>query len=63
MQQDPNIQKIIDGGYVEITGKKVTKSGNKLKGTETITVNIPEDEILDVIPENIPLNIYMKIKI
>ena len=29
------IQKIIDGGYVEITGKKVTKSGNKLKGTET----------------------------
>lgn len=56
------IQKIIDGGYVEITGKKVTKSGNKLKGTETITVNIPEDEILDVIPENIPLNIIYEDK-
>lgn len=56
------IQKIIDNGYVEITGKKVTKSGNKLKGTETIVVNIPEDEILDVIPENIPLNIIYEDK-
>lgn len=51
------IQKIIDGGYVEITGKKTTKSGNKLKGTETIVVNLPEDETLDLIPENIPLEI------
>lgn len=51
------IQKIIDGGYVEITGKKNTKSGNKLKGTETIVVNLPEDETLDLIPENIPLEI------
>ena len=51
------IQKIIDGGYVEITGKKTTKSGNKLKGTETIVVNLPEDETLDLIPEDIPLEI------
>ena len=51
------IQKIIDGGYVEITGKKTTKSGNKLKGTETIVVNLPEDEALDLIPEDIPLEI------
>ena len=51
------IQKIIDGGYVEITGKKNTKSGNKLKGTETIVVNLPEDETLDLIPEDIPLEI------
>ena len=56
------IQKIIDGGYVEITGKKVTKSGNKLKGRETIVVNIPEDEILDVLPENIPLDIIYEDK-
>ena len=34
------IQKIIDNGLVEIQGKKITKSGNKLKGTETIVVNI-----------------------
>lgn len=51
------IQKIIDVGYVEITGKKTTKSGNKLKGTETIVVNLPEDETLDLIPEDIPLEI------
>ena len=51
------IQKIIDGGYVEITGKKNTKSGNKLKGTETIVVNLPEDETLDLVPEDIPLEI------
>lgn len=51
------IQKIIDGGYVEITGKKNTKSGNKLKGTETIVVNLPEDETLDLIPEDISLEI------
>lgn len=51
------IQKIIDRGYVEITGKKTTKSGNKLKGTETIVVNLPEDETLDLIPEDIPLEI------
>lgn len=51
------IQKIIDGGYVEITGKKTTKSGNKLKGTETIVVNLPEEETLDLIPEDIPLEI------
>ena len=51
------IQKIIDNGLVEIQGKKITKSGNKLKGTETIVVNIPEDEVLDLIPEDIPLDI------
>ncbi|MGY0395573.1 RluA family pseudouridine synthase [Fusobacterium sp.] len=51
------IQKIIDNGLVEIQGKKVTKSGNKLKGKEVITVNIPEDEVLDLIPEDIPLDI------
>lgn len=51
------IQKIIDEGLVEIQGKKVTKSGNKLKGNETIIVNIPEDEVLDLIPEDIPLDI------
>ncbi|MDU1910051.1 RluA family pseudouridine synthase [Fusobacterium sp.] len=56
------IQKIIDNGYVEITGKKITKNGNKLKGIERIVVNIPEDETLDVIPENLPLNIIYEDK-
>ena len=51
------VQKIIDNGLVEIQGKKITKSGNKLKGTEIIVVNIPEDEVLDLTPEDIPLDI------
>lgn len=51
------IQKIIDGGYVEIAGKKNVKSGNKLKGTESVIVNLPEDETLDLISEDIPLDI------
>lgn len=51
------IQKIIDNGLVEIQGKKITKSGNKLKGNESIIVNIPEDEVLDLVPEDIPLDI------
>lgn len=51
------IQKLIDNGYIEIQDKKVTKSGNKLKGNEKIVVNIPEDEVLDLIPEDIPIDI------
>ncbi len=56
------IQKIIDNGNVQIKDKKITKSGNKLKGNETVIVNIPEDEILDVIPQDIPLNIIYEDK-
>lgn len=51
------IQKIIDNGLVEIQGKKVTKSGNKLKGNEIIIINIPEDEVLDLIAEDIAIDI------
>lgn len=56
------IQKLIDNNNVEIQGKKVTKSGNKLKGTETIVVKIPEDEILDLQPEDIPIDILYQDK-
>lgn len=56
------IQKIIDNGNVQIKDKKITKSGNKLKGNETVIVNIPEDEVLDVIPQDIPLNIIYEDK-
>ena len=49
------IQKLIDNGHVEIKGKKNSKSGNKLKGNEEIIISIPEDEVLDLTPENIPI--------
>ena len=51
------IQKLISEGLVEIQGKKVTKSGNKLKGNESIIINLPEDEVLELVPEDIPLDI------
>lgn len=56
------VQKIIDNGNVQIKDKKITKNGNKLKGNETVIVNIPEDEILDIIPQDIPLNIIYEDK-
>lgn len=49
------IQKLVDTGNVEIKGKKISKSGNKLKGNEEITISIPEDEVLDLEPEDIPI--------
>lgn len=51
------IQKIIDSGLVEISGKVPKKNGVKLKGNEEITIKLPEPEILDLIPEDIPLDI------
>jgi 23S rRNA pseudouridine1911/1915/1917 synthase len=49
------IQKLIDNGNVEIVGKKNSKSGNRLKGNEEIVISIPEDEVLDLMPENLPI--------
>ena len=49
------IQKLIDQGDIIIDGKENSKSGNKLKGNEVILVRIPEDEILDIESEDIPI--------
>ena len=56
------IQKLIDNKNIMIDGKSKTKSGNKLKGNENITVKIPEDEILEVLPENLPIEIVYEDK-
>lgn len=56
------IQKLIDNENVAIDNKSKTKSGNKLKGKETIIVKIPEDEVLEVLPENIPIDIVYEDK-
>lgn len=56
------VQKLIDSGNIEIAGKKSSKSGNKLKGNEEITIRIPEDEVLDLTPENIPIEIVYEDK-
>lgn len=56
------IQKLIDNENVSIDNKSKTKSGNKLKGKERIIVKIPEDEVLEVLPENIPIDIVYEDK-
>lgn len=56
------IQKLIDNENVAIDNKSKTKSGNKLKGKERIIVKIPEDEVLEVLPENIPIDIVYEDK-
>lgn len=56
------IQKMIKNGLVEIKGIKKVKTSYKLKENETIDVNIPENEELEVIAENIPLDIIYQDK-
>lgn len=50
------IKKLILDGLVYVNGNNV-KPNYKLKDSDEITVNIPEAEKIDVLPENIPLNI------
>lgn len=51
------IQNLIEAGEIEIDISGKIKAGLKLKGNETIRVGIPEDEVLEVEAENIPLDI------
>ena len=51
------IKKLIDEGDIYIEGKKKVKSGNKIKGREEVVVRIPEDEILNIEAEDIPIDI------
>ena len=48
------IQKLLDDNFITVNGKSA-KSNYKLRAGDTITVEIPEAEELDIEPENIPL--------
>lgn len=50
------IQKLLDDNFITVNGKSA-KSNYKLRAGDTITVEIPEAEELDIKPENIPLDI------
>ncbi len=50
------IQKLIREGRITVDGRNI-KQNYKIKLDETITVEIPEPEILDLEPENIPVDI------
>ena len=51
------LEKLIDNNYVKINSKIINKNGRKLKLGEKIEVSIPEEENIDIEPENIPLDI------
>ncbi|MDO4690878.1 MAG: RluA family pseudouridine synthase [Fusobacterium sp.] len=51
------IEKLIDTGYVLLDSKICKKNGKKLKTGNIVLVNIPEEEDIDINPENIPLKI------
>ena len=50
------VQKLIDSGEILVNGEKAPKN-YKLKGGEEITVALPEPEILDIKPQNLPIDI------
>ncbi len=54
------IKKLIDEGDIYIEGKKKVKSGNKLKGSEEVVVRIPEDEVLNIEAEDLPIDIVFE---
>jgi len=49
-------QRLIEEGRVTVNGKAVAKSC-KLTGDETVTVDLPEPEAIEAIPQNIPLDV------
>lgn len=51
------IQKLIEEGFVKIDEKNIKKVATKLKGNEKIEIEIPEEEIKELKPENIFLDI------
>jgi len=50
------IQRLIEGGEVRINGKEA-KASHKIRGAETIEMNIPVPEAIEALPEHIPLDI------
>ena len=51
------IQKLVDDGNIFVNNKICNKPSLKLKGNEIIEITIPKEEVKEILPENIPLNI------
>lgn len=56
------IQNLIDSQNISIKNSGKIKAGQKLKGNEIINISIPEDEVLEVEAENIPIDIIYEDK-
>lgn len=51
------LKKLIEDNKVLVNNKVVTKSGYSIKSNDCIQIEIPDVEVLDLTPENIPLDI------
>ena len=51
------LQKLIEAGNVSVEGREKLAKNYKLHAGDRLTVELPEPETLDVLPENIPLDI------
>ena len=51
------IASLIDEGYVKVNDKEIYKSSYKTKLNDVIELTEKDEEVLDLLPENIPLNI------
>jgi pseudouridine synthase, RluA family len=51
------IQKFIKDGNILVNDQAVSKAGFKVKTGDKIVVNVPEEEPIKAIPENIPLDV------
>ena len=55
------VKKLMEEGRVLVNGE-ICKAGRKLKKGDTVTVDIPEPELLDVLPEDIPIDVVYEDK-
>lgn len=53
------VQNLITDGMITVNGKKIAKN-YVLSGGERVSVEIPEPVVLDVLPENIPIDIVFE---
>lgn len=53
------VQNLITEGMITVNGKKIAKN-YAISGGETVSVEIPEPVVLDVLPENIPIDIVFE---
>ena len=53
------LQKLLKDGEISVNGKPV-KANYKVSEGDKIQIRIPEPENPDILPENIPLDIYPK---
>lgn len=56
------LQKLIESGNVSVEGREKLAKNYKLRAGDRLTVELPEPETLDVLPENIPLDIVYEDK-